>query len=122
MADWKLFYDGGCNLCHASKLRAEAWANRAGQPLKVDILLSDEAIAKGYGSAMVLEADGEVFTAADAWMRLMTIAPWYLRWLTVFRLTRPTMALARWAYGVVAKYRIKWFGSRACEVPSASGR
>jgi predicted DCC family thiol-disulfide oxidoreductase YuxK len=117
MTPWKLFYDGGCNLCHVSKLRAERWAERAGQPLDVDVLLSDEGIAKGYGDAMVLEADGQVLTAADAWMKMMTIAPWYLRWISWFGLTKPTMAVARFVYGVVAKYRYKWFGTRACQVP-----
>ncbi len=117
MAPWKLFYDGGCNLCHVSKLRAEKWAKRAGQPLEVDVLLSDEGISKGYGEVMVLEADGQVYTAADAWMKIMSIAPWYLRWVSWFRLPPPTMAVARFAYGIVAKYRYKWFGTRACQVP-----
>ena len=86
--------------------------------MDVDVLLSDEAIAKGYSEAMVLEADGQVLTAADAWLKLMTIAPWYLRWLSSFAKFAPTMAIARWFYGVVAKYRYKWFGTRACQVPS----
>ena len=101
-----------------SQLRAERWAKRAGQPLDVDVLLSAEGQAKGYGDAMVLEADGKVFQAADAWMKIMTIAPWYLRWVAVFGKTKPTMAIARFFYGIVAKYRLKWFGSRACQVES----
>ncbi|CAN5579536.1 hypothetical protein BH11ARM1_BH11ARM1_10880 [soil metagenome] len=120
MSTCKLFYDGGCNLCHASKLRAENWAVNAHQPLDVDILLSDEAIAKGYGDAMVLEAEGKVLTAADAWMQMMTIAPWYIRWMSWMRLTAPTMAVARFFYSIVAKYRIKWFGSRTCQIPAHS--
>jgi len=118
VATWKLFYDGGCNLCHTAQLRAERWAKRAGQPLVADVLLSDEGIAKGYGEAMVLEADGKVFQAADAWMKMMTIAPWYLRWVAQFGKTKPTMAIARFFYGIVAKYRLKWFGTRACQVPA----
>ena len=120
MATWKLFYDGGCNLCHASQLRAERWAKRAGQPLDVDILLSDEAIAKGYGEAMVLEADGRVYQAADAWMKIMSIAPLGIRWVSIFGKTKPTMAVAAWAYGIVAKYRLKWFGTRQCQIPDTS--
>ena len=115
---WKLFYDGGCNLCHASKLRVEKWAEKADQPMVADVLLSDEALAKGYGDKMVLEADGKVYTAADAWIRMMSVAPWYLRWIRAFAATKPTMALMRWAYGIVAKYRYKWFGTRACQVPA----
>ena len=121
MGTWKLFYDGGCNLCHASKLQAERWAARAGQPLEVDVLLSDEAIAKGYADAMTLEADGQVYHAADAWLKLMTIAPWYLRWVSLARKSKLTRAIASYFYGVVAKYRIRWFGSRACAI-SPSGR
>jgi predicted DCC family thiol-disulfide oxidoreductase YuxK len=118
MTTWKLFYDGGCNLCHVSKLKAERWAEKAHQPLQADVLLSDEAIAKGYGELMVLEADGEVLTAADAWMKMMTIAPWYLRWISWFGKTKPTMAVARFVYNIVAKYRLKWFGTRVCQVPA----
>lgn len=114
---WRLYYDGGCNLCHASKLRAEAWAQRAGQPLEVDILQSESAIAKGYGDAMVLEAD-RVYKAADAWLMLMTLAPWYLRWVAWTRHTPPTLALARGVYSLVARVRYRLFGRRACPLPA----
>jgi len=113
---WKLFYDGGCNLCHTSQLRAERWAKKANQPLTVDVLLSDEAIAKGYGDAMVLEAEDKVYFAAEAWLKMLTVAPWYLRWVSIFRKNKLTLAMAKKVYGVVAKYRFKWFGSRECQV------
>lgn len=115
---WKLYYDGGCNLCHASKLRVERWAERAGQPLDVDILQSPEAIEKGYGEAMVLEAD-QVYIGADAWLRLMSVAPWYLRWIGFMRHTRPTRWLATTLYGIVARLRYRLFGRRACPIPRA---
>jgi predicted DCC family thiol-disulfide oxidoreductase YuxK len=115
---WKLFYDGGCNLCHASQLRAERWAKKAGQPLDVDILASHEAIEKGYADAMVLEADGKVYQAADAWFKMMTVAPWYVRWVSWFRYWKPTRWLASKVYDLIAKYRIKWFGSRSCQIPT----
>lgn len=119
MAAWKLFYDGGCNLCHVSQLRAERWARRAGQPLEVDILLSDEALAKEYPQdAMVLEADGKVYIGADAWLKIMEVAPWYLRWMSWMRLTPPTRAAARFFYGIVARFRYKLFGTRACQIPA----
>lgn len=104
-------------MCHSSRLRVERWAERAGQPLHADVLLSDDGIAKGYSEEMVIEADGQVLKAADAWMKVMTIAPWYLRWVALLAKTKPTMALARFLYGIVAKYRIKWFGSRECKIP-----
>lgn len=87
----------------------------------MDVLVSDEAIAKGYGEAMVLEADGRVYKAADAWLKVLTIAPWYLRWVAVFRKTALTMAIARWVYGIVERYRYRWFGTRACERSKGSG-
>ena len=94
----------------------------AHQPLDVAILAGDEGIAKGYGESMVLEADGLVLLAADAWMKIMTIAPWYFRWLTIFGKTKPTMAIVRWVYGIVAKYRYKWFGTKACQIPAVHGQ
>lgn len=115
---WNLYYDGGCNLCHKSQLRAERWAKRAGQPLHVEVLQSEEAIGKGYDpTTMVLEADGKVYTRADAWLRIMAIAPWYARWLSWFRHTAPTRAIARFFYELVAKWRYRIWGTRACPLP-----
>lgn len=68
---------------------------------------------------MILEADGEVLTGADAWLKMMSISPWYSRWIAWMAKTRFTRALARWGYGIVAKYRYKIFGTRACAIPSA---
>lgn len=116
--EWRLYYDGGCNLCHESKLRVEKWAERAGQPFVAMPLQSTEALDKGYfGEAMILEAD-KTYRAADAWLRLMDIAPWYLRWVGWLKVVPPLRAIMRWGYGIVAKYRIKWFGSRACQLPA----
>lgn len=114
---WTLYYDGGCNLCHASRLQAEDWAQRAGQPLNVDILQSGAAIEKGYGEVMVLEAD-QTYFGADAWLKLMTIAPWYLRWVGFLGRLPVFRQLLQIGYAIVAKYRKKWFGSRACALPS----
>lgn len=116
---WKLFYDGGCNLCHTSKLRVEKWAEKAGRPLDVDILQSDEAVAKGYPmDAMVLEADGTVYYGADAWLKIMEVSPWYLRWIAWTRHVPPLAWVAKKIYGIVARYRYKWFGTRACAIPT----
>ena len=116
-APWTLYYDGGCNLCEASQTTAGRWALRSGLPFRTVMLQEDEAIAKGYSDdAMVLETPEGVFTAADAWLKMMTIAPWYLRPIGLMAKTAPTRAIARFLYGIVAKYRIKWFGSRACSI------
>ena len=122
MSTWKLFYDGGCNLCHLSQLKAERWAKAANQPLEVDVLASDEAIAKGYFDNMVLEADGHVLLAEQAWFKILEVGPFYLRWLTVFNKFSVTRKIAAWGYRVVAKYRIKWFGSRECQIPATTAK
>lgn len=114
---WKLYYDGGCNLCHASKLRVERWAERAGVPLEVEILQSEEAQKKNYGQAMVLEAD-RVYQAEDAWLKLMLIAPWGLRWIGWLGRLPGFRTLLAWGYRIVAKYRYRWFGTRACPMPN----
>jgi len=109
---WKLFYDGGCNLCHVSQLRLERWAKAAGQPLTVDILQSAEAIEKGYGDGMVLEVDGKPFVASEAWLRTKSVWPWYLK-----PLAPVPGPLLRWGYGMVAKVRYRLFGRRSCPIP-----
>ena len=117
---WTLYYDGGCNLCHASKLRAEKWAERSGQALRVDVLQGSDAIAKGYvGDAMVLEAD-QVYTGAEAWLKLMEISPWYLRWISSAGKLPGAKQLLTWGYGLVARIRYKVFGTRACQIPPRS--
>lgn len=80
---WKLYYDGGCNLCHASQLKAVQWAERSGQPLETEFLQSSEAFEKGYGDAMVLEANGQVYKASEAWLVLVRLAPIPTRWLSI---------------------------------------
>src|SRR5687767_12716133 len=115
---WNLYYDGGCNLCHKSKLRAEKWAGRVGQPLHGEVLQSEEAAAKAYDpDNMVLEADGKVYKRADAWLRIMAIGPWYARPLSWFRFTPATMWLARLFYNGVARVRHLIWGRKACALP-----
>lgn len=114
---WNLYYDSGCNLCHESKLRFEIWAEKKGQPLHATPLQSLEAADKGYGfEQMVLEAD-RVYTAEDAWLKLMEIAPWYLAWVRLLASIPFIRPMLKWGYRLVARYRIKWFGARACAIP-----
>jgi len=114
---WKLYYDAGCNLCHNNKLKAERWAERTGQALEALPLQSEEGLQKGYGlHDMVLVADKE-YIGADAWLKLLTLAPWYLRWLAPLRLFPPTNWLAKLGYRFVAAIRYKIWGRRACEIP-----
>ena len=119
MEQWNLYYDGGCNLCHASQLRIEKWAARAGQPMHVDILQSDDAISKGYTMAgMVLEVNGKPLIGSDAWLHSMRVAPLGLRWLYWFRNVPGFRPLMNLVYLIVAKYRLRWFGTRSCPIPS----
>ena len=117
---WKLYYDGECNLCHGSQLQVVKWAKRAGQEIETDVLQSDAASAQGYtGDAMVLEAD-KVYFAEDAWLRLMRVAPWYLRWVGLIGQVPGIHQLMGLGYRIVAKYRKKWFGTRSCPLPPRS--
>jgi predicted DCC family thiol-disulfide oxidoreductase YuxK len=118
MAEWTLFYDGGCNLCHASQLRVERWAKRKGQPLRVEILQSPEGVAKGYtDGGMVLEAE-TVLVGADAWMRIMAVAPFPLSLVYPLSKFAPFRFLMAVGYNLVAKFRYRLFGRRSCPLPT----
>jgi predicted DCC family thiol-disulfide oxidoreductase YuxK len=112
MQGWKLFYDGTCNLCHASMKRVRSWARARNFPLDVHTLQSPQAKEKGYSDQMVLEADGRVYVAGDAWLRVMAIAPWYLRWISWMRLTPMTGWIAKGFYSLIARTRFLWAGKR----------
>jgi predicted DCC family thiol-disulfide oxidoreductase YuxK len=118
---WVLFYDGTCNFCHASMKKVKEWARRTGKPLDVHTLQSPLAKERGYGENMILEADGRVYEAGDAWLRVMAIAPWYLRWITLMRHTGFTKWLAKMGYNFVARNRHLWMGKRALEHACATG-
>ncbi len=118
MAQWTLYYDGGCNLCHTSKLKIEKWAEQAQQPLNVDVLQSDEGIRKGYSlEGMILEIDGKPHIGYDAWLESMKVSPWYLRGIYGLRNVQPIRWCFKVGYGFVAKYRLMMFGTRTCPIP-----
>jgi predicted DCC family thiol-disulfide oxidoreductase YuxK len=109
---WKLYFDGTCNLCLKSSKTVQRWAKAAGQPLEVHTLQSPKAQAKGYSEQMVLEAERTYF-AAEAWLRAMSLAPWYLRWVSWLRFTPITKWVAATGYNFVARNRHLWMGRRA---------
>lgn len=95
----------------------ERWAERAKLKLNVDVLQSADAIEKGYGSAMVLEIDGQPLFGADAWLAMMQIAPWYLGWVGWLGQVPGIRQMMKLGYGIVARYRYRWFGTRSCPLP-----
>ena len=114
---WKLFYDGECNLCHGSQLQVVKWAEKSGQMIETEVLQSQAAMEAGFnGDSMVLQADKTYF-AADAWLRLMLVAPWYVRWIGWLGVLPGMRQILSGLYKVVARYRKKWFGSRTCPLP-----
>jgi predicted DCC family thiol-disulfide oxidoreductase YuxK len=119
---WKLYYDGGCNLCHASKLRVEKWANRRGTPLDIELLQSADAYDKGYTEQMTLEADGQVYRAFEAWRKLMEIAPYGLSLVGKLAHVPGFSAIFRAGYNLIAHYRYRWFGTRSCPMPPRPGK
>lgn len=119
--EWTLYYDGGCNLCEASQTVAGRWALRSKIPFRTVMLQEPEAIAKGLDpDLMTLDTPEGRFSAADAWLQLMRIGPVLLRPVAWFRLTKPTLWIARKVYNFIAARRTAWFGTRECKLPSAS--
>lgn len=114
---WKLFYDGECNLCYSSQLRVGQWAHRADVPLDILTLQSEEAKSKGYGTTMVLETGEGVFYGFEAWLKVFQLAPMPLRLMQWLGKSRPTKALARGFYWVIASLRYRLFGRRSCTLP-----
>ena len=114
---WHLYYDGGCNLCHASKLKVEHWAERRGIPFVAVPIQTMPDPPTADPNAMILDVEGLRYEGSDAWLKLMEIAPPGLRWLRFFGRTAPTRALARLGYAVVARPRHRLFGRRTCELP-----
>ena len=103
-AVWRLYYDSDCAFCMRMMRRACSWAESKGKPIEALPLNGPEAAAKGYGDALVLEAD-RIYHDGDAWLKLLTLAPWYLCGLSSFASTKPTRALVDGIYRVVAARR-----------------
>lgn len=84
----------------------------------MEILQSPEAVAKGYtDGGMVLEAE-EVLVGADAWMRIMAVAPFPLSLVYPLSKFAPFRLMMAVGYNLVAKFRYRLFGRRACPLPA----
>jgi hypothetical protein len=73
---------------------------------------------KGYTlEGLVLEIDGQPHIGYDGWLESMKVSPWYLQGFYALRKLAPFRYVAKIGYGIVAKYRLKWFGTRTCQIP-----
>ena len=61
-----------------------------------------ESVAKYAPNAAFFPAPKDLQAAADAWFKMMTIAPWYIRWISWFGYWKPTRWLASKVYYVIA--------------------
>ncbi len=119
---WKLFFDGSCNLCTASSRRVRDWGNGRGQPIELHTLQSPMAQDRGYGTdRLALEAGGKTYYAAEAWLKLMELAPWYFRWVSWTQHNRVTKWIVVKFYNFIAQHRHFWLGRRDPGVPCPSG-
>ncbi|GAB5535467.1 MAG: thiol-disulfide oxidoreductase DCC family protein [Rubricoccaceae bacterium] len=118
-----ILFDGVCNLCDrsvqfildrdpAGVFRFASLQSDTGRALLVDHQLDPDALA----SIVVVDGD-RAFTHSDAALRIARDlrAPWNA--LATLRIApRP---LRDWVYGIVAKNRYRWFGTReACRIPT----
>lgn len=120
-----LFYDGVCNLCHASVkfiLR-----NEKSTRIKFAALQSDYAKSRlpekiwnqQPAKSLVMIERGEIYEASRAALRLVPYLrfPWNL--LRIFRIL-PT-SVTDMLYFFIARNRYRWFGKKdACTIPDAS--
>jgi predicted DCC family thiol-disulfide oxidoreductase YuxK len=110
-----VLYDATCRLCVGSKARLERW--KTSSALRFVPLQSPEARAlvpgmkeEEYLGAMHVVEGGRVYSAHEAWFRLMRLAPLWLAWVA----WGTPRFLARPLYAWIARRRYRWFG-RVCE-------
>ena len=105
-----LLYDGDCPFCCRS---AASLGNGLGKTISVLPVQSGAGIQYGFcadkrpGAVALVECNGEVFTAAAAIFRLMSISggrPGGLLWL-LYRKVRVFRLLAEWGYRLIARIR-----------------
>ncbi len=119
-----LFYDGVCNLCHASVkfiLRNEKSGRikfAALQSAYAKSRLPEKIWNQPVAESLVLIEKGEIHEASNAALRVVPYLrfPWNM--LRIFRLL-PT-ALADRLYFFIARNRYRWFGKKdECMIPDA---
>jgi predicted DCC family thiol-disulfide oxidoreductase YuxK len=123
-----ILYDGTCTLCVASKRRLERWPRSsemrfvALQDPEARSLLPGLSEAELLGAMHVVE-EGRVWSGADAWFRVMRLAPLRIRWLAWIT----PRWLARPVYRWIARKRHAWFGRAegcqrgSCPISASAG-
>lgn len=118
-----LLFDGVCNLCNgavnfvidrdsAAKVRFGALQSEAGQRL-----LAQSSLPDTYLDSLVLCEGAKVYTGARGALRLA----WHLggAWRALWGLRVLPSWVLEPLYGLVAKYRYRWFGQlEACRIPT----
>ena len=118
-----VLFDGGCGLCHRSVrfiLRHDSTAYFRFAPLQgttaASVLAGAPADVRSLDTVVLVEGGG-VFTRLTAAVRIAARldSPWSL--LALLRVVpRP---LRDWAYEVVARHRVRWFGrADVCDLDS----
>ena len=122
-----ILFDGLCNLCSGS-VQFVVEHDPAGrfqfaslQSASGRRVLREHGVAEPGLETMVLVEDGRVFTRSTAALRIARRLPF--PWPLVAALMVVPRPLRDWVYGVVARYRYRWFGKLDhCMIPTAALR
>lgn len=114
METWRLYFDGQCPLCLRAEKTATRWAERASVPFEARPIQCVE----GAPLVLTLQVGERSFTSDEAWIKLLTIAPWPLRWIGLAAERSKGFArIVRGVYKVVARYRRRNSTCEACSLP-----
>jgi predicted DCC family thiol-disulfide oxidoreductase YuxK len=122
-----VLFDGVCNLCNGfvqfviARDPAGQFQFAALQSEPARRVLSVHDAPRPLPDAIVLVEEGTVYTGSTAALRIARrlTGPWSLA-AALLAVPRP---LRDWLYGVVARHRYRWFGTRGvCMVPTAALR
>lgn len=122
-----IVFDGVCNLCNGfvqfviARDPARRFQFAALQSASARRVLERHNAPDPLPDSIALVEEGRVFTRSTAALRIARrlTFPWPLT-TVLLAVPRP---LRDWMYGVVARYRYRWFGRRShCMVPTAALR
>lgn len=110
-----IFFDGHCNLCNKSvqfilkKERASVLYFASLQSEFAKTILLRLSLPEDYTDSVLLYEKGHLYKESEAAIRIAKYlkSPW--SWARIIRVV-PTF-LRNWVYRIIAKKRLKWFGS-----------